>query len=174
MLKVSVQLHAFDGERRLVAEDAEKGDRIVAGVALAVDIEDALRFCGDEQRYADRKGNILCVGRSKLCRRRTFDDQRLASFERLPRDGRPDRDTRSDETPGTRRADDERIARGVDGHEGCRLIGDRLVSRLEYEVKQLVGTRGVPDAHCRALERAEQRGGGQVAVDDSTRPLRTA
>ena len=52
--------------------------------------------------------------------------------------------------------------------------GDRLVSGFEYEVEQLVGTRGVPDAHRRALERAEQCGGGQVAVDDSTRPLRTA
>src|SRR5439155_1740348 len=152
MLKVSVQLHAFDGERRLVAEDAEKGDRIVAGVALAVDIEDALRFCGDEERYADRKGNILCIGRSKLLRRRAFDDQRLAPFERLPGDRRPDRDARSDETPRTRRADDERIAGGVDGHERRRLVGDRLVSGFEHEVEQLVGTRGVPDAPGRARE----------------------
>jgi hypothetical protein len=47
------------------------------------------------------------------------------------------------------------------------------VSRLEDEIEELVGARGIPDAHRRALEGAEQGGGGQVA-GCSTRPFRTA
>ena len=143
-------------------------------MGLAVDVENALRLGGHEQRYAYREGDILCVGRSELVRRGPLDDQRLAALERLPRDGRADGDTRSDQATRPRRADDEGVARGIDRHERGGLVGHRLVSGLKDQIEELVGTRGVPDAHCRALERAEQRGGGQVAVDDSTRPLRTA
>jgi hypothetical protein len=44
---------------------------------------------------------------------------------------------------------------------------------LEDEIEELVGARGVPDAQRRALETAEQGGGGQLA-GCSTRPFRTA
>ena len=174
MLKIAVELHAFDSEGGLVAEDAEKCDRVVARVTLAVHVKDALRLRRDEERNADRERDVLRVRRPELLRSGTFDDQRLTALERLPRDRCADRDARPHQPSGTRGADDKCVPRGIDSHQRSRLVGDRLVSRFEDEIEQLVGARGVPDAHRRALEGAEQCGGGQVGVDDSTRPLRTA
>jgi hypothetical protein len=91
----------------------------------------------------------------------------------LPRDRRPNRHAGPNQTTGTGRADDERVARRVDGHERRGLVADRLMGGLEDEIEELVGARGVPDAQRRALETAEQGGGGQLA-GCSTRPFRTA
>src|SRR3982074_1590991 len=100
MLKVAVKLHAFDSEGGWVAEDAEKCDRVVARVSLAVHVEDALRLRRDQERNADRERDVLGVRRPELLWRGTFDDQRLPALERLPRDRCADRNARPHQPSG--------------------------------------------------------------------------
>src|SRR5439155_25080644 len=115
VLKVAIQLHPLHREGRLVAEDAKKGDRVVAGVALAVHVQHALGFGGHEQGDADRERDILCIGGAELLLSGALDDEWRAALERLPRDRRPGGHPCPDQTPRAGWAEEERVAHRAAG-----------------------------------------------------------
>ena len=173
VLQVAVELHPLHRESRLVREDPQKGDGVVARVPTPVHVDDAKGLRPDDEGKAEREGDVLRVSRAKRGRGGSLDHDGRAALECLPRDRRADGHARPLEAAATGRADDERVARGVDGHERGRVVADGLMRRFEHELEELLGARGVPDAHRRALERPEKRRRGQVA-GCSTRPFRTA